>query len=145
MVALSHILMFPPTVLAGPMVIVAPDKGVASDSAGGPMTPRLAHTSLVPRIEFVAPDIGQPVSELTEIEVRFSTETPTELEPDAFKVLYGASKFDVTPRLSGLAGVTRDGTSVGEATLRVAKLQLLLSETDSLGREAQRLVVFTVQ
>lgn len=144
-VSLVHALMLPSAALAGPAMIVTPDEAAASDAAGGLVTPRLAPSRMAPRIEFVAPDIGRPVSVPTSIELRFFTEPPAELKPDTFKVLYGAFRIDITQRLTGVARVTKDGISVREATLPIGKHQLLLSVTDSLGRESQSLVVLTVQ
>ena len=130
---------------AAPMMLVTPEEAAASDAAGGLLAPRSAPTIGAPRIEFVAPDLKRPIAVPTKIEVRFMGNAPAEPKPETFKALYGAFRIDITQRLLGVAKVTKDGISVSDAALPSGKHQLLLTLTDTLGREAQHVVSFTVQ
>jgi len=58
--------------------------------------------------------------------------------------LYGAFKIDITQRLLGVAKVTKEGIQVTDASLPSGKHQLLLSLTDTLGRESQQVISFIV-
>ena len=138
-------LTLPPVSLAAPTMLVTPEESAASDAAGGLLAPRSAPTLGAPRIEFVAPDLKRPIAVPTKIELRFLSNAPAEAKPETFKALYGAFKIDITQRLIGLAKVTKDGISVSDAALPSGKHQLLLSLTDTLGRESQQVVSFTVQ
>lgn len=81
----------------------------------------------------------------TKVEVKFSGNPPAEPKPETFKALYGAFKIDITLRLLGVAKVTKEEIQVSDASLPSGNHQSLLSLTDSLGREAQQVVSFTVQ
>ena len=120
-------------------------EAAASDAAGGLLAPRSAPMIGAPRIEFVAPDLKRPIALPTKIELRFLSNARAEPKPETFMALYGAFKVDITQRLIGLAKVTKDGISVSDAALPSGKHQLLLSLTDTLGRESQQVVSFTVQ
>jgi hypothetical protein len=81
----------------------------------------------------------------TKIELRFVTNAPAEPKPESFKALYGAFKIDITSRILSSAKVTKQGITVSEAQLPAGKHQLVLTLTDTLGREAQQVLAFTVQ
>ena len=130
---------------AQPLMLVTEEEVKASMEVGGLPTPRSIPTPGAPRIELVSPDIKKAVTMPTKIEVKFSGNAPAEPKPETFKALYGAFKIDITQRLIGLAKVTKDGISVSDAALPSGKHQLLLSLTDTLGRESQQVVSFTVQ
>jgi hypothetical protein len=138
-------LSLPPVSHTAPMMLVTAEEAAASDAAGGLIAPRSAPTLGAPRIEFVAPDLKRPIAVPTKIEVRFMGNAPAEPKPETFKALYGAFRIDITQRLLGVAKVTKDGISVSDAALPPGKHQLLLTLTDTLGREAQHVVSFTVQ
>jgi len=89
--------------------------------------------------------ISRKPSRPTKIEARFQGNAPAEPKPETFKALYGAFRIDITQRLLGVAKVTKDGILVSDAALPSGKHQLLLTLTDTLGREAQHVVSFTVQ
>jgi hypothetical protein len=131
--------------LAQPLVLVTEEEAAAARSAGAMLTPRSVPQPGAPRIHLVAPDISRPIAAPTPIEVRFVVEPPAQLKPESFRVFYGAFRIDVTQRLLGSAQVTRDGISVKEAAIPSGRHQLLLSITDSMGRETLHLVSFTVQ
>ena len=98
-----------------------------------------------PRIELLAPDIKSPIAVPTRIEVKFSGSAPAEPKPETFKALYGSFRIDITQRLLGVTKVTKEGISVNDAALPSGKHQLVLILTDTLGREAQQVVSFTVR
>ena len=129
---------------AQPLMLVTEAEVKASMEVGGLPTPRSMPTPGAPRIELVSPDIKKPVNVPTKIEVKFSGSAPAEPKPETFKALYGAFKIDITQRLLGVAKVTKDGISVAEAALPSGKHQLILLLTDSLGRETQQMVSFSV-
>jgi len=130
---------------AQPLMLVTEAEAKASIEAGGLPTPRSSPQPGGPRIELLSPDVKKPISVPTKIEVKFSGNPPAEPKPETFKALYGAFKIDITQRLLGVAKVTKEGIQVTDASLPSGKHQLLLSLTDSLGREAQQVVSFTVQ
>ena len=129
---------------AQPLMLVTEAEAKASIEAGGLPTPRSSPQPGAPRIELLSPDVKKPISVPTKIEVKFSGNPPAEPKPETFKALYGAFKIDITQRLLGVAKVTKEGITVSDASLPSGKHQLLLSLTDSLGREAQQVVSFVV-
>lgn len=131
--------------VAQPLMLVTEAEAKASMDAGGLPTPRSTPQPGAPRIELVSPDIKKTIAVPTKIEVRFQGNAPAEPKPETFKALYGAFRIDITQRLLGVAKVTKDGILVSDAALPSGKHQLLLTLTDTLGREAQHVVSFTVQ
>jgi hypothetical protein len=132
------------TSFAQPVMLVSAAEATASDSAGGMLIPRVQPQPDAPRIQVLAPDISRPVAMPTRIEVKFVTATPAEAKPETFKALYGAFRLDITQRLLGAAKITKDGISVAEAVLPRGRHQILLSLTDSAGREGQQVISFSV-
>jgi len=130
---------------AQPLMLVTEAEAKASIEAGGLPTPRSSPQPGAPRIELLSPDVKKPISVPTKIEVKFSGNPPAEPKPETFKALYGAFKIDITQRLLGVAKVTKEGIQVTDASLPSGKHQLLLLLTDTLGRESQQVVSFTVQ
>jgi hypothetical protein len=128
-----------------PFVLVTEAEAAASQAAGGLLVPRTTPAPGAPRIELVAPDLSQPVTAPTNIQVRFTTSAPAEPKPETFRVLYGAFRLDVTQRLLGVAKVTKEGIQVRDAVLPAGRHQLALVLTDTLGREVQQVVAFTVR
>ena len=137
--------LFSLSINAEPLMLVTEAEAKASIEAGGLPTPRSSPQPGAPRIELLSPDVKKPISVPTKIEVKFSGNPPAEPKPETFKALYGAFKIDITQRLLGVAKVNKEGIQVTDASLPSGKHQLLLSLTDSLGREAQQVVSFTVQ
>ena len=136
--------LFSLSINAEPLMLVTEAEAKASIEAGGLPTPRSSPQPGAPRIELLSPDVKKPISVPTKIEVKFSGNPPAEPKPETFKALYGAFKIDITQRLLGVAKVTKEGITVSDASLPSGKHQLLLSLTDSLGREAQQVVSFVV-
>jgi hypothetical protein len=127
------------------LLLVTEAEAKASMEVGGLPTPRSTPNVGAPRIELVSPDIKKAVTVPTKIEVKFSGNAPAEPKPETFKALYGAFRIDITQRLLGVAKVTKEGINVSDATLPSGRHQLLLLLTDTLGRETQQVVSFTVQ
>jgi hypothetical protein len=119
-----------------PLLLVSEAESRASEEAGG---------LLMPKIELLAPDVSRPVSVPTRIDLRFAAPLPAEPNPETFKALYGAFRLDITRRLLGSAKITKEGISVPQAMLPAGKHQLILSLTDTMGRESQQLISFVVQ
>jgi len=127
------------------VMLITPEEASASQSAGGLIAPRSAPQPGAPQISLVSPDVSKPVGAPTPIELRFLVTPPAEVRPETFRALYGAFRIDITQRLLGVAKVTKDGISVGEAVLPSGRHQLALMITDSLGRETQSVVSFSVK
>lgn len=127
------------------VMLITPEEASASQAAGGLITPRSARQPGAPQISLVSPDVSKPVGAPTPIELRFLVTPPAEVRPETFRALYGAFRIDITQRLLGVAKVTKDGISVGEAVLPSGRHQLALMITDSLGRETQNVVSFSVK
>lgn len=132
-------------VFAQSSLLVTPEEFQASMAAGELPTPRNTPQPGAPKIELVSPDIKKPFSAPTNIELRFSGNSPAEPQPESFKALYGTFRIDITQRLLKYAKVTKDGISVSNADLPSGKHQLTLTLTDTMGRQTQQVVSFVVQ
>ena len=130
---------------AQPVFLVTEAEAAASFAAGGMLNPRNASQPGSPQIEFLTPDISKPVTAPTSIDIRFVGNPPSEPKPDTFRVLYGAFRIDITQRLLGVAKVSKDGIKVKDAVLPKGRHQLSLMITDSMGRQNQQAVAFTVE
>jgi hypothetical protein len=130
---------------AQPVFLVTEAEAAASFAAGGMLNPRNASQPGSPQIEFLTPDISKPFTAPTSIDIRFVGNPPSEPKPDTFRVLYGAFRIDITQRLLGVAKVSKDGIKVKDAVLPKGRHQLSLMITDSMGRQNQQVVAFTVE
>ena len=130
---------------AQPVFIVTEAEAAASFAAGGMLNPRNVSQPGSPQIEFLTPDISKPVTAPTSIDIRFVGNPPSEPKPDTFRVLYGSFRIDITQRLLGVAKVSKDGIKVKDAVLPKGRHQLALMITDSMGRQNQQVVAFTVE
>ena len=130
---------------AQPVFIVTEAEAAASFAAGGMLNPRSVSQPGSPQIEFLTPDISKPVTAPTSIDIRFVGNPPSEPKPDTFRVLYGSFRIDITQRLLGVAKVSKDGIKVKDAVLPKGRHQLALMITDSMGRQNQQVVAFTVE
>jgi hypothetical protein len=130
---------------AQPVFLVTESEAAASFAAGGMLNPRNASQPGSPQIEFLTPDISKPVAAPTNIDIRFVGNPPSEPKPDTFRVLYGSFRIDITQRLLGVAKVSKDGIKVKDAVLPKGRHQLSLMITDSMGRQNQQIVAFTVE
>ncbi len=134
-----------PICSAQPFVLVTEAEAAASIAAGGMMSPRIVSQPGAPQIELLTPDTSKAISAPTNIELRFVGNPPSEPKPDTFRILYGAFRLDITQRLLGVAKVTKDGIKVRDAVLPKGRHQLSLMISDSMGRQTQQLVAFTVE
>jgi hypothetical protein len=130
---------------AQPFVLVTEAEAAASIAAGGMMNPRIVSQPGAPQIELLTPDTSKAISAPTNIELRFLGNPPSEPRPETFRILYGAFRLDITQRLLGVAKVTKDGIKVRDAVLPKGRHQLSLTISDSMGRQTQQLVAFTVE
>ncbi len=130
---------------AQPVFLVTEAEVAASFAAGGMLNPRSVSQPGSPQIELLSPDISKPVTAPTSIEVRFVGNPPSEPKPDTFRVLYGAFRIDITQRLLGVAKVSKEGIKVKDAVLPKGRHQLSLMISDSMGRQNQQVVAFTVE
>ena len=130
---------------AQPVFLVTEAEAAASFAAGGMLNPRSVSQPGSPQIEFLTPDITKPVSAPTNIDIRFVGNPPSEPKPDSFRVLYGSFRIDITQRLLGVAKVSKEGIKVKDAVLPKGRHQLSLMITDSMGRQNQQVVAFTVE
>jgi len=130
---------------AQPVFLVTEAEAAASFAAGGMLNPRNVSQPGSPQIEFLVPDISKPVTAPTSIDIRFVGNPPSEPKPDTFRVLYGSFRIDITQRLLGVAKVSKDGIKVKDAVLPKGRHQLALMITDSMGRQNQQVVSFTVE
>ena len=130
---------------AQPVFLVTEAEAAASFAAGGMLNPRSVSQPGSPQIEFLTPDISKPVTAPTSIDIRFVGNPPSEPKPDTFRVLYGSFRIDITQRLLGVAKVSKDGIKVKDAVLPKGRHQLALMITDSMGRQNQQVVSFTVE
>ena len=130
---------------AQPFVLVTESEAAASLAAGGMMSPRSVSQPGAPQIELLTPDTSKAFSAPTNIELRFVGNPPSEPKPDTFRIFYGAFRIDITQRLLGVAKVTKDGIKVRDAVLPKGRHQLSLTISDSMGRQSQQLVAFTVE
>ena len=137
--------LFSANVPAETLMLVSEAEARASMEAGELPTSRSIPAPGSPRIELLAPDIKSPIAVPTRIEVKFSGSAPAEPKPETFKALYGSFRIDITQRLLGVTKVTKEGISVNDAALPSGKHQLVLILTDTLGRETQQVVSFTVR
>ena len=131
--------------IADPLQLVSAREMQDSLRAGGLLIPRSRPDAGAPRIEFDSPELNRAVVVPASIRIRFIAEPPARPDPSSFRVYYGAFRIDITERLTGVAKVTPEGINLSEATLPSGRHQLLMSLTDSLGREGQRMVSFTVK
>ena len=130
---------------AQPVFLVTEAEAAASFAAGGMFNPRNVSQPGSPQIEFLTPDISKPVTAPTSIDIRFVGNPPSEPKPDTFRVLYGSFRIDITQRLLGVSKVSKDGIKVKDAVLPKGRHQLSLMITDSMGRQNQQVVSFTVE
>ena len=130
---------------AQPVFLVTEAEAAAPFAAGGMLNSRSVSQPGSPQIEFLTPDISKPVSAPTNIDIRFVGNPPSEPKPDTFRVLYGSFRIDITQRLLGVAKVSKDGIKVKDAVLPKGRHQLSLMITDSMGRQNQQVVAFTVE
>jgi hypothetical protein len=108
-----------------------------------PLRPR----AVMPLIEILrplpAPDLK--VKAPFAIVVQFKAQTDAAIDPSTFKVLYGALKVDITPRITKFVTVTPAGFSLDDARIPQGKHRLTLQVQDDKQRIAERELRFEVE
>jgi len=127
--------------------LVTPEEAQASQAAPQPLTPRTAPAATPgsPRVNLLAPNLSNTVPSPTRIQVRFEATAPARIQPETFKVRYGAFRLDITNRITAASKVTAEGIDVAEAPLPKGAHRLLIEIEDSLGRVGERLVQFVIE
>lgn len=103
-------------------------------------TPMLRPRSVVPLIDILKP---QPAADLKvkapfAISVLFKSQNDAAINPDTFKVMYGALKIDITNRITKFVKVGREGFSLDNAQIPPGKHRLILQVQDDKQRVAER-------
>lgn len=127
------------------LVLVTEQEALASQAAPEPMVARALPAPDAPRINVMAPSLGNPVQSPTAIQLKFAPTAPAVILPETFKVKYGALRIDITGRLKGAAKVTAEGIDVAQASLPKGSHKLYIEIQDSIGRLGERLIQFSVE
>lgn len=109
--------------------------------------PALRPRALVPVIDILKPE---PVADLKvkapfTIAVQFKAQADAPIDPNTFKVLYGAFKIDITSRITKFVKVTPEGFSLENAQIPVGKHRLTMQVQDEKQRVAERELRFEVE
>lgn len=103
-------------------------------------TPMLRPRAVVPLIDILKPE---PSADLKvkapfAISVLFKSQNDAAINPDTFKVMYGALKIDITSRITKFVKVGREGFSLDNAQIPPGKHRLILQVQDEKQRVAER-------
>lgn len=121
--------------------LVSPSEAVEfGGEAGFNEVPALRPRSLVPLIDVLKPE---PIPDLKvkapfAISVQFRGQSDAPVDPSSFRVLYGATKVDITKRFTQFATITAGGFNLDSARLPPGKHRLILQVLDSKQRMAER-------
>jgi hypothetical protein len=96
--------------------------------------------ALVPQIDILKP---QPAADLKvkapfAISVLFKSQNDAAINPDTFKVMYGALKIDITSRITKFVKVGKEGFSLDNAQIPPGRHRLILQVQDEKQRVAER-------
>lgn len=97
---------------------------------------------LAPQIIVDAPDIGTDVAPPVSISVRFQPAGDASIDLESLRVKYGW--FDITKRVLESMEVSPDGISGQIGSMRRGKYTLKLSIKDSMNRQSDAIIAFTV-
>jgi hypothetical protein len=131
--------------LAEPPFLVTEQEAADSRAAPPRLEPRTVPAPGAPRIQLLSPDLNAAVPSPTRIQVKFEPAAAAAINPETFRVRYGAFKLDITSRITASAKVTADGIDVSQAALPKGSHRLFIEIQDSQGRTGERRVDFTVQ
>jgi hypothetical protein len=124
---------------------VTPEEARASQEAPVQLAPRNAPAAPgAPRVNLLAPNLSAAIPSPTPIRVSFEAAAPASIEPETFKVRYGAFRLDITGRITAASKVTAEGIDVTEAALP-GLAPALHRDQDSMGRVGERVVAFVVE
>lgn len=103
-------------------------------------TPMLRPRSVVPLIDILKP---QPAADLKvkapfAISVLFKSQNDAAINPESFKVMYGALKIDITSRITKFVKVGKEGFSLDNAQIPPGRHRLILQVQDEKQRVAER-------
>ena len=103
-------------------------------------TPMLRPRAVVPLIDILKPE---PAADLKvkapfAIAVLFKGQNDAAINPDTFKVMYGALKIDITSRITKFVKVGKEGFSLDKAQIPPGKHRLILQVQDEKQRVAER-------
>ncbi len=102
--------------------------------------PALRPRAAVPQIDILKPELATNlrVKAPFPIAVMFRSQADAAIDPQTFKVMYGALKIDITNRLTGFVKVTRDGFTLDNASIPPGRHRLTLQVMDEKQRVAER-------
>ena len=121
--------------------LISPDEAVSYQGEAGFNQPAsLRPRAVVPQIDILKPD---PTGDLKvkapfAISVLFKGQSDAAIDPNTFKVMYGAMKFDITSRITKFVKVTPTGFSFDKAQIPAGKHRLILQVQDEKQRVAER-------
>jgi hypothetical protein len=96
--------------------------------------------ALMPLIDILRPAAG-PDNKVTApfpIAVAFKGLADAPIDPNTFKVMYGALKIDITSRITKFVRVSKDGFTLENAQIPPGKHRLILQVQDEKQRVAER-------
>lgn len=97
-----------------------------------------------PIIVVDSPQLGGRIASPTPIRVRFVASEASTVNPETFKVRYGALRIDITERLLKEVKISREGFSFPNAALPAGTHTLAMSIQDDKNRRTEQLVRFEV-
>lgn len=102
--------------------------------------PALQPRALLPQIDILRPEptADMKVKAPFAIAVQFKSQPDSSINPNTFKVMYGALKIDITSRITKFVKVTKEGFSLENAQIPSGKHRLTLQVQDELKRTAER-------
>lgn len=110
-------------------------------------SPALRPRALMPVIDVIRPAATSEIKVKTPfaIEVQFSGQPDSQVNPATFKVFYGAFKLDITNRITKFVKVTESGFTLDNAQIPLGKHRLTLQIQDNKQRVAERELRFEVE
>jgi len=102
--------------------------------------PALRPRGFTPLIDILKPEpaVDLKIKAPFAIEVKFSGQGDTPIDPSTFKVMYGALKIDITSRITKYVTVSKDGFTYENAKIPAGKHRLTLQVQDEKNRVAER-------
>ena len=128
-----------------PIWLVTPEEALKSQAVAMAPAPKAIAPNAGPKILIASPEISRPISSPTKIAVKFETLAPAQVQPESFKVRYGAFGIDITERILAASKVTAQGIEVSDVKLPKGSHSLALEIRDSMGRVGQQDVRFVVE
>jgi hypothetical protein len=135
-----------PAVAAGWLVTAAEAQEFQGEE-GFKEYPMLRPRAVLPVIDILKPE---PIPDLKvhapfTIAVQFRSQADAPIDPNTFKVMYGALKIDITSRITKYVKVTPEGFSLDNAQIPVGKHRLTMQIQDEKQRLGERELRFEVE